>query len=67
MQIFQQHFQKLFSSKATYEDGNTLAMVSRVISTEMNENLCKDITDLEIKEAASQLGATKAPGPDGFS
>ncbi|BFG30782.1 hypothetical protein CerSpe_170560 [Prunus speciosa] len=33
----------------------------------MNNSLCSPVLDEEIKEAAFQLGASKAPGPDGFS
>ncbi|CAN1848719.1 LINE-1 reverse transcriptase homolog, partial [Linum perenne] len=38
-----------------------------VVTREMNERLSRDISDEEIKQAIFQLGASKAPGPDGFS
>ncbi|KAI5352439.1 hypothetical protein L3X38_005330 [Prunus dulcis] len=33
----------------------------------MNNSLCSPVLDKEIKEAAFQLGASKAPSPNGFS
>lgn len=42
-------------------------MIPNLVSQEMNDVLMKEVTDKEIKEAAFDLGALKAPRPDGLS
>ncbi|XP_028095770.1 uncharacterized protein LOC114293006 [Camellia sinensis] len=43
-----------------------LSVVDSVVSSDMNYDLTRPFCDEEIKSAAFQLGAFKAPGPDGF-
>ncbi|CAM8987641.1 unnamed protein product [Rhodiola kirilowii] len=43
-----------------------LCVIQPRITTEMNENLIRGVTDEEIRRAVFQLGATKAPGCDGY-
>ncbi|BFG35167.1 hypothetical protein CerSpe_214410 [Prunus speciosa] len=65
--VFEDYFKGIFSAGGTRDWGNVLACISPVITDQMNADLCKLLSDEEIKEAAFQLGANKAPGPDGFS
>lgn len=43
-----------------------LNAVPHKVTDEINEQLCKDYTNEEIRSALFQMGPTKAPGPDGF-
>ena len=38
-----------------------------MVTNEMNDELMKDIIELEVKEALNQMAPLKAPGPDGMS
>ncbi|XP_021803273.1 uncharacterized protein LOC110747395 [Prunus avium] len=49
-----------------YRGMTFLPLFSPVISAEMNDTLCYPITEEEVKDAAFQMGALRAPGPDGF-
>ncbi|CAL9013278.1 unnamed protein product [Prunus brigantina] len=64
---FEDYFTDLFSTGGRRNLGDVLDFISPVITYQMNDNLCSPVSDEEIKEAAFQLGASKAPGPDGFS
>ena len=44
-----------------------LEEIPMLVNSEMNKELIKEVTKVEVKEAVFQLGAFKAPGPDGFS
>jgi hypothetical protein len=55
----------LFTSEPCVSDAVLEAMPSKVTS-DMNDELTKPYLDAEIKAALFQMGATKAPGPDGF-
>ncbi|XP_028076555.1 uncharacterized protein LOC114278664 [Camellia sinensis] len=46
--------------------GQTLSVVQKVITDEINASLTRPILDAEIKQATFQLGSLKAPGPDGL-
>ncbi|KAJ1377991.1 hypothetical protein SESBI_48293, partial [Sesbania bispinosa] len=37
------------------------------VTTEMNEALTRDVTDIEIEDVVFSLRAMKAPGPDGLN
>ncbi|CAL9007242.1 unnamed protein product [Prunus brigantina] len=64
---FEDYFKDIFSAGRRRDLGDSLAFITPVITGQMNISLCRPVSDEEIKEAAFQLGANKAPGPDGFS
>ncbi|CAL9016477.1 unnamed protein product, partial [Prunus brigantina] len=64
---FEDYFKDIFSAGRRRDLGDSLAFITPVITGPMNISLCRPVSDEEIKEAAFQLGANKAPGPDGFS
>ncbi|KAG5524157.1 hypothetical protein RHGRI_030977 [Rhododendron griersonianum] len=59
-------FSDLFKSSGPRDFSSVLDKVECTVTCEMNRNLTKETTNVEIKEAAFQLGSLKAPGPDGF-
>lgn len=61
------YFHELFTCDLSLNPNNLMAMTQEKVSPEMNENLCRDITDEEIGDALFQIGPLKASGVDGFS
>ncbi|GLT60633.1 hypothetical protein SLA2020_333910 [Shorea laevis] len=55
-----------FQACPTTTDTDIVFSFPPVITSEMNNSLCADITLEEVRIATFQLGAFKAPGPDGF-
>ncbi|XP_008245663.1 PREDICTED: uncharacterized protein LOC103343804 [Prunus mume] len=63
---FYNYFTNLFSSDGPRDWGNILDAIPQLVSPEINRNLVAPFLEMEIQEAVDQLGALKAPGPDGF-
>ncbi|XP_028790032.1 uncharacterized protein LOC114746021 [Neltuma alba] len=59
-------YSKLFSLDGYRNLDVALSFVKNLVSGEENASLEEAVTREEIKSAAFQLGALKAPGPDGF-
>ncbi|OMO61797.1 reverse transcriptase [Corchorus capsularis] len=62
---FEQFYSELFTSNGSKNWDQVLLHVPKKVTDQMNEDMVKEVSDEEIKEAAFELGATKAPGPDG--
>jgi len=63
----ERYFGELFMSMNQRDLTNVLQHIQPVVSTTTNELLLKDITTNEIRTTLFAIGATKAPGPDGFT
>ena len=63
----ERYFGELFMSMNQRDLTNVLQHIQLVVSTTTNELLLKDITTNEIRTTLFAIGATKAPGPDGFT
>ncbi|XP_050379552.1 uncharacterized protein LOC126796881 [Argentina anserina] len=63
---FESQFKKIFTSTGPRDWGESLCGLSQSIIPEMNDVLLKPFSLEEVKVATFQLGALKAPGPDGF-
>lgn len=59
-------FQNLFQSNGDRPVLEALPFIDPKVDARMNALLMAPVTKDEIKEAAFNLGSTKAPGPDGF-
>jgi hypothetical protein len=64
---FVSHFSNLFSSSAPPIEEDMLNLFDLVISAEDNSFLCAIPTDVEVVQALSSLGSSKAYGSDGFT
>lgn len=60
------YFHSLFLSNESRNMENALSVVGNSISPVMNLDLTREFSVDEIELAAFQLGALKAPGPDGY-
>lgn len=59
-------FQSLFQSDGPPDMEEALSVVSPAITSSMNSTLIRPVSSEEIELAVFQLGALKAPGPDGY-
>ncbi|KAL9668951.1 hypothetical protein QQ045_006492 [Rhodiola kirilowii] len=67
---FTNYFHNLFQAQAVMSENaweETLNIVPRRVSDEMNRSLMEPFTEAEIRAALFQMHPTKAPGMDGFS
>lgn len=60
-------FRNLYSSVGARDYIPVLTQCPQMVTTKMNEALITEVSREEVKQATFQLGATKAPGPDGFN
>ncbi|KAH7854077.1 hypothetical protein Vadar_009826 [Vaccinium darrowii] len=60
------YFSYLFCSSGHRDMAEALAATPQIISPAINSDLIRPVSDEEIEKALFQLGALKAPGPDGF-
>ncbi|CAL1384096.1 unnamed protein product [Linum trigynum] len=61
------HFQSHFTKSTPAPDTCILEDFPKLVTDEMNFDLCKPPTEEEIKSAVFDLGQNKSPGPDGFA
>jgi hypothetical protein len=66
-EIAVQYFNDIFSSSAGLEVEETVRVIDRVVTTDMNCQLLSPFTALEIQQAAFQMHPSKSPGPDSMS
>lgn len=63
---FEHYFWSLFTMDGPRHMEDAVGGIHRVVTDDINLALTKPISLNEIKDAATQLGGLKAPGPDGF-
>ncbi|CAN1817880.1 LINE-1 retrotransposable element ORF2 protein [Linum perenne] len=59
-------YENLFSARDPVDNGEINTGIPSIITDEINQWLCKEVSEEEIKNAVFQMGANKSPGPDGF-
>lgn len=67
MDRFFEFYKSLYTSVGERDMGAVLDIVPKLVSDEMNEVLEMEVDEKEIMSAVYELGALKAPGPDGFN
>lgn len=60
-------FKNLYNSSGVVDAGDIADLIQPLISREDNAALCSTPSPVEIRSGVFQLGALKAPGPDGMS
>jgi hypothetical protein len=60
------YFFNLFSSTAEQYSEDIIQAVSPKVTADMNNILCAEYTEEEVKKAMFSIGDLKAPGPDGM-
>jgi hypothetical protein len=64
--LVNKYFEGMFTVDANLDPNLILPLIEPRVSQEMNEKLVGDFSEKEISDALFQIGALKAPGPDGF-
>jgi hypothetical protein len=64
---FGRFFQQLFSAGEAGDMSEVVDGLDHRVSDDMNANLLKTFTTLEVEAALNQMHPLKSPGPDGFS
>ena len=61
------YFTNIFSTASPSSFEASLESINLRITTDMNESLLKDFSEVEVRKALQQMHPTKAPDPDGMS
>jgi hypothetical protein len=64
---FTSHFKNVFNSSVPTLDEDLISLFDNCISLEENASICEIPTEQEIFTTLSEMGSTKALGPDGFT
>jgi hypothetical protein len=64
---FVNFFQSLLTSAGPRGMGECTVGIDCNVTTDMNQNLLRSFTSVEVKQALDQMAPLKAPGLDGFS
>jgi hypothetical protein len=64
---FTSHFKNVFNSSVPTLDEDLMSLFDNCISSKENASICEIPTEQEIFTALSEMGSTKALGPDGFT
>ncbi|KAJ1404115.1 hypothetical protein SESBI_26852 [Sesbania bispinosa] len=61
------HFSKVFTTEEISNLDSCPIAIPRMVSDDLNQKLCANITNTKIKAAIDGLGSLKSPDPDGFN
>ena len=64
--VMESYYKELFSTSSPNLEADSLEKIPCMVTDEMNAELMKKFTELEVKEALNQMAPLKAPGPDGM-
>ena len=64
--VMESYYKELFLSSNSNLEDDSLEKIPCIVTDEMNGDLMKEFTKLEVKEALNQMAPLKVPGPDGM-
>ena len=64
--VMESYYNKLFSTSNPILEVDSLKKIPCMVIEEMNEELMKEFSEIEVKEALNQMAPLKALGPDGM-
>ena len=64
--VMENYYKELFSSANPNLEVDSLEKIPCMVTNEMNVDLVKEFTELEVKEALNHMAPLKASGPDGM-
>ena len=64
--VIESYYKELFSTSNPNLEVDSLEKIPCMVTDEMNVDLVKEFTELEVKEALNQMAPLKAPGPNGM-
>ena len=62
--VMESYYKELFLSSNSNLEDDSLEKIPCMVTDEMNGDLIKEFTELEVKEALNQMASLKALGPD---
>lgn len=62
-----EHYEEVYKSEASFDYEQCLSNNPVIVTSFMNDQLIRTVTEDEIQRAIFSLGALKAPRPDGFN
>ena len=64
--MMESYYKEIFSTSNLNIEVDSLEKIPCMVTNEMNVDLMKDFTELEVKEALNQMAPLKVPGPNGM-
>ena len=64
--MMESYYKEIFSTSNLNIEVDSLEKIPCMVTDEMNVDLMKEFTELEVKEALNQMAPLKVPGPDGM-
>ena len=64
--MMESYYKEIFSTSNLNIEVDSLEKIPCMVTDEINVDLMKEFTELEVKEALNQMAPLKVPGPDGM-
>ena len=64
--VMENYYKELFSTSNPILEAHSLEKIPCMVTKEMNADLMKDFSEVEVKEALNQMAPLKASSPDGI-
>ena len=65
--VMENYYKELFSTSNPILEADSLEKIPCMVTKEMNKDLMKEFSEIEVKEALNHMAPLKAPGPNGMT